>query len=289
MNLLDAVVQGVLLGGQYALFAAGLSLLFGVMRLVNLAHGDFAVVAGYGTLLVVNVLVINPLIAVLIVAPLVAILGWVLQRFLLQRTLEDSPLPSLLVTFGLSIIIQNFLLLTQSANDRRLTLGTLDTARLELPFGIRVGILPLAIFLLAVLLLIVLSQFIQRTPYGRLVRAVSDDAETVALSGVDPKRVYAAAAAIAFGLVAIAGVSTGITSSFNPFSGSLLLIFAFQAVIIGGLGSLWGTLLGAMILALSQTIGGAFFPAQQVLIGHLVFLIFLAVRPQGLFTGTKQP
>lgn len=287
MNLLDAIVQGLLLGGQYALFAAGLSLMFGVMRLVNLAHGDFAVVAGYGTIIVVNVLVVNPLVALLIVAPAVAVLGWVLQRFLLQRTLEESPLPSLLVTFGLSIIIQNLLLVTQSANDQRLTLGALDTARLELPFGIRVGVLPLAIFVTAVVLLLAVSLFIQRTPYGRLVRAVSDDAATVSLTGVDPRTVYATAAAIAFGLVAIAGVTTGITSSFNPFSGSLLLIFAFQAVIIGGLGNLWGTLLGAMILALAQTIGGAFFPAQQVLIGHLVFLIFLAVRPQGLFAGAK--
>lgn len=286
MNLLDPIVQGVLLGGQYALFAAGLSLLFGVMRLVNLAHGDVAVIASYGMLLVVNVFAVSPVVALVVVAPLTALAGWVLQRFLLQRTLEASPLPSLLVTFGLSIIIQNLLLVTQSADQRRLTLGAFDTASISLPFGLQIGLLPLTIFVLAVGLLAALSLVLQRTPYGRLIRAVSDDAETVALSGVDPRRIYATAAAIAFGLVAIAGFSSGIQSSFNPFSGSLLLIFAFQAVIIGGLGNLWGTLLGAMILGLAQTIGGAFFPAQQVLIGHLVFLVFLAVRPQGLLKGS---
>ena len=283
MTIIDAIVQGVLLGGQYALFAAGLSLMFGVMRLVNLAHGDFAVLASYGVLFVVNVAVVSPVIGLLIVAPLVAILGFLIQRFLLQHTLGDSPLPSLLVTFGLSIIIQNFLLLTQSADQRRLTLGSLDTASLTLPGGIRIGVFPLAIFLLAVVILIALSLITQRTHYGRLVRAVSDDPKTVELSGVDPRMIYGIATAIAFGLVAIAGTASGIQTSFSPTAGSMLLIFAFEAVIIGGLGSLWGTLAGAIVLGVAQTVGASFFPAQQILIGHLVFLVFLAVRPQGLF------
>jgi branched-chain amino acid transport system permease protein len=283
MTIIDAIVQGILLGGQYALFAAGLSLMFGVMRLVNLAHGDFAVLASYGVLFVVNIAVVSPVIGLLIVAPLVAILGFVIQRFLLQHTLGDSPLPSLLVTFGLSIIIQNFLLLTQSADQRRLTLGALDTASLTLPGGIRIGVFPLGVFLLAVVILIALSLITQRTHYGRLVRAVSDDPKTVELSGVDPRMIYGIATAIAFGLVAIAGTASGIQTSFSPTAGSMLLIFAFEAVIIGGLGSLWGTLAGAVVLGVAQTVGASFLPAQQILIGHLVFLLFLAVRPQGLF------
>jgi len=282
MEILNAIVQGILLGGQYALFAAGLSLMFGVMRLVNLAHGDIAVLAAYGTLIVVNAFAVSPLIALVVVAPIVAILGFVLQRWVLQRTLTESPLPSLLVTFGISIIIQNVLLMTQSADQRRLSLGHFDTDSIALGGGIRVGVFPLAVFLFAVLVLGVLAWVHSRTQYGRLVRAVSDDPATVELSGVDPRRIYAIAAAIAFGLVAIAGVSFGVQTSFNPTAGSLLLIFAFEAVIIGGLGSLWGTLFGAMVLGVAQTLGAAFAPAQQILVGHLVFLLFLLFLPNGL-------
>lgn len=282
MNLLDPIIQGILLGGLYALFAAGLSLMFGVMRIVNLAYGDFAVLAAYGTLVVVNVAAVNPLVALLIVAPLMAVLGYVLQRTILQKTLGASPLPSLLVTFGLSIVIQNFLLLTMSADQQRLTLGELDTASIELPLGIRIGVFPLMIFVIAVAILTTLSLVTSKTQYGRLVRAVSDDPATVELQGVNPKVIYGLATAIAFGLVAIAGVAAGVQTSFNPTSGSMLLIFAFEAVIIGGLGSLWGTLGGAMILGVAQTVGASFAPAQQVLIGHIVFLLFLAFLPNGL-------
>lgn len=285
MNIVDAVVQGILLGGLYALFAAGLSLLFGVMRLVNLAHGAFGVVAAYGALVLVRA-GLPPLVTLLVIVPLVAGIGFVLQRFVLQRTLGTSPLPSLLVTFGLAIIIENTLLLTMSADQQRLSLGALDTASIELPGDIRVGVFPLLVFLFAVLVLAGLSWLTSRTQYGRLVRAVSDDPETVALSGADPRLIYGIAAAIAFGLVAVAGVVSGIQTSFSPSSGSLLLIFAFEAVIIGGLGSLWGTLAGAVILGVAQTVGAAIAPAQQILIGHLVFLAFLAFLPGGL-TGRR--
>lgn len=282
MNLLDPIVQGILLGGLYALFAAGLSLMFGVMRIVNLAYGDFAVLAAYGALVVVNAAAINPLLALVVVAPLMAVLGYVLQRTILQRTLSKSPLPSLLVTFGLSIIIQNALLLFGSADQQRLSLGWLDTASLTLPLDIRVGVFPLGVFIAAVLALSILSWVTSRTQYGRLVRAVSDDPDTVALQGANPKVIYGIATAIAFGLVAIAGVAGGIQTSFSPTSGSMLLIFAFEAVIIGGLGSLWGTLGGAIILGVAQTVGAAYAPAQQILAGHIVFLLFLAFLPNGL-------
>jgi branched-chain amino acid transport system permease protein len=282
VNLLEPIVQGILLGGLYALFAAGLSLMFGVMRIVNLAYGDFAVLAAYGSLVVINVAAVNPLVALVVVAPLMAVLGYVLQRTVLQRTLGASPLPSLLVTFGLSIIIQNALLLFGSADQQRLSLGAIDTASVELPFGVRVGVFPLAVFVLAVILLGILSWITSRTQYGRLVRAVSDDPDTVTLQGANPKIIYGVATAIAFGLVAIAGVAAGIQTSFSPSSGSMLLIFAFEAVIIGGLGSLWGTLGGAVILGVAQTVGAAFAPAQQILAGHIVFLLFLAFLPNGL-------
>lgn len=286
MNLIDALVQGILLGGLYAIFAAGLSLMFGVMRLVNLAHGAFAVLAAYGVLVIVRVALVSPLVALLIVVPAMALLGYGIQRLILQKTLGESPLPSLLVTFGLSIMIENILLMTMSADQQRLSLGTLDTASIELLGGIRVGVFPLATFLFAVVALGLLSWVTARTQYGRLVRAVSDDPDTVALSGANPKRIYGYAAAIAFGLVAFAGVASGIQTSFSPTSGSLLLIFAFEAVIIGGLGSVWGTFAGAIILGIAQTVGAAIAPAQQILIGHVVFLVFLAFLPHGL-TGRK--
>ena len=281
MNLLDPIVQGLLLGGLYALFAAGLSLMFGVMRIVNLAYGDFAVLAAYGSLVVVNAAMINPLVALIVIAPAMALVGYILQRFILQRTLGLSPLPSLLVTFGLSIIVQN-LLMFGSADQQRLTLGDIDTASITLPLDIRIGVFPLAVFVLAIVILSALSWFMAKTQYGRLVRAVSDDPATVELQGVNPKQIFALATAIAFGLVAFAGVAAGIQTSFNPSSGSMLLIFAFEAVIIGGLGSLWGTLGGAMILGVAQTVGAAFAPAQQILAGHVVFLIFLAFLPNGI-------
>jgi len=282
VNLLEPIVQGILLGGLYALFAAGLSLMFGVMRIVNLAYGDFAVLSAYGALVVVNAALINPLLALVVVAPAMALLGYVLQRTVLQRTLGLSPLPSLLVTFGLSIIIQNVLLLFGSADQQRLTLGDIDTASVTLPLDITVGVFPLGVFVLAVVILGVLSWVTAKTQYGRLVRAVSDDPDTVMLQGANPKVIYGIATAIAFGLVAIAGVAAGIQTSFSPSSGSMLLIFAFEAVIIGGLGSLWGTLGGAVILGVAQTVGAAFAPAQQILAGHIVFLLFLAFLPNGL-------
>lgn len=284
MNLLDALVQGILLGGLYAIFAAGLSLLFGVMRLVNLAHGALAVLAAYGALVLVRLGVPVPL-TLLIVVPVTAGLGYLLQRVVFQRTLGASPLPALLATFGLSVVIESGLLLTMSADQQRLTLGAIDTASIDLG-PVRVGVFPLGVFVLAVLLLSGLSYLLGRTQYGRLVRAVSDDPATVELVGADPRRLYASAAAIAFGLVAVAGVATGVQTSFSPTSGSLLLIFAFEAVIIGGLGSLWGTLAGAIILGVAQNVGAAFLPSQQVLIGHLVFLAFLAFLPNGI-TGRR--
>jgi len=281
VQIVSAIIQGVLLGGLYALFAAGLSFMFGVMRLVNLAHGALAVLAAYGTLLLVQAGFVSPLLAMLVIVPAMAALGYVLQRFVLQRTLSESPLPSLLVTFGIAIIIANLLLVTQSANQRRLSLGALDTASIAIG-DIRIGVFPILVLAFAVLALGGLSLVMRRTQFGRLVRAVSDDAPTVSLMGANPRHIYAIAAAIAFGLVAVAGVANGVQAGFNPSSGDMLLIYAFEAVIIGGLGSLWGTLLGSMILGVVQTLAATFDATLFQLAGHVVFLIFLIFLPNGL-------
>jgi branched-chain amino acid transport system permease protein len=281
MQIVSAVIQGILLGGLYALFAAGLSFMFGVMRLVNLAHGALAVLAAYGAVWLVEAGLLSPLLSLVIVVPAMAALGYIAQRFLLQRTLSDSPLPSVLVTFGLAIIISNVLLVTMSANDQGLNAGPIETASITIA-GITIGVFPLLILGLAILVLGGLSIVMARTPFGRLVRAVSDDEPTVGLIGANPKHIYALAAAIAFGLVAFAGVSYGIQTTFKPTSGDILLIYAFEAVIIGGLGSLWGTLLGSIILGVVQTVAAAFDTSLFQLAGHVVFLIFLVLLPNGI-------
>jgi branched-chain amino acid transport system permease protein len=287
MNLLDAALQGLMLGGLYAIFAAGLSLIFGVMKIVSLSYGAFAVLAAFVALHFAEATGWSPALSLLVVVPLMGAFGWALQRFVLQRTLGDSALPSILVTFGLAIIIENVLLITESADQKRMTLGWIDTAALELG-PIRLGVYPLGLFVLSLLLLGILALVMARTQFGRAVRAISEDAPTVELLGIRPKMIYAWAGAIALALAAIGGIASGIQTSFSPTSGGMLLIFAFEAVIIGGIGSLWGTFLGALVLGVSQTIGANYFPSQGILIGHIVFLIFLAFLPQGLSGKVKQ-
>jgi len=282
VTLVNAVVQGILLGGLYALFATGLSLVFGVMRIVNLAHGDVAVLAAFAALLLVDALGIPVLVCLLVVVPCFAVLGYVVQRGLLQRTVGATPLAGLLVTFGLSVIIQNGLQEAFSADQRRLRLGAFETASLRVSDQLAIGYLPLTLFLTAVALLLGLRLFLARTRLGRMMRATSDDPQVAALMGVDPRHIYGLAMAIAFGTVALSGVLGGVSTNFGPVSGSTLLIFAFEAVIIGGLGNLWGTLLGGVTLGIAQNVGAWVAPAQQVLAGHLVFLLVLALRPHGL-------
>jgi branched-chain amino acid transport system permease protein len=282
MTLVNAVVQGILLGGMYALFATGLSLMFGVMRIVNLAHGDFAVLGAFFALVLVESASLSPLVTLLIVVPGMAVFGYVLQRGLLQRAVVESPLPALLVTFGLSIVVQNLLLEIFSADQRRLQIGSFETGSFQLTEDLAIGYFPAVVFAIAVALLIGLSLFLRRTQLGRLMRATSDDQETARLMGVDNRHMYAFAAAIAFATIALAGVLNGVRTNFSPAAGPILLIFAFEAVIIGGLGRLWGTLLGGIVLGVAQNVGAWIDPAQQVLAGHLVFLLVLALRPQGL-------
>jgi branched-chain amino acid transport system permease protein len=282
VNTVNAVVQGVLLGGLYALVAAGLSLVFGVMRIVNLAHGVLAVLAAYGALLLGENLGWNPFLSLLVVVPVMAALGFLLQRVLLDRALKEGELAPLLVTFGLAIIIQNLLLETFSADTQRLPVGALGGASIQLADGLAIGWFPLLAAVVGVLVIAGLGQFLARTRTGRAMRATSDDQEAAQLMGIDNRRLYAVATAIALGTVAIAGVFLGSRSTFDPAAGATTLIFAFEAVVIGGLGSLWGTLVGGVVLGIAQALGAAIDPAYGVLAGHLVFLAVLAVRPRGL-------
>lgn len=282
MNWLDTILQGVLLGGLYALFAAGLSLVFGIMRLVNLAHGDLIVLAAFLILVLVTTLGLNPFVAALIAMPLMFAIGWGLQYFLLNHTLGKDILPPLLVTFGLSIVIQNGLLEGFSADSRRVFAGSLESASVNLG-PVAAGIMPLMTFFSAVTVIVCLNQLIYRTSVGRAFRATSDDPVTAGLMGIRPQRIFAMATGLAMVVVTIAALYLGTRANFDPTSGPSRLIYAFEAVIIGGLGSLWGTLAGGIILGVAQTVGAAINPEWQILAGHLAFLGVLLFKPRGLF------
>lgn len=282
MDYVNTIVQGILLGGLYALYAAGLSLIFGVMRLINLAHGDLIVLAAFVLLAMVTALGLPLPVALLILLPFAFAMGWALQRYLLNRTLGDDILLPLLVTFGLQILIQNGLLVAFSADSRKLSLGAIETQSVNI-LGLNIGLVPLITFFVAVVVLGVLSYIFYGTGLGRRLRATSDSTEVVQLMGVNPRVVFAIAMGISFVVLTIAAFFMGIRSNFDPSVGPARLLYAFEAVVIGGLGSLWGTLAGGIILGVAQAIGARINPEWQILAGHLVFLVFIIFRPRGLF------
>jgi branched-chain amino acid transport system permease protein len=283
----NAVVQGILLGGLYALFACGLSLLFGVMKIINLAHGDLALLGTFMVFVVVDDLGWSPFAALIIVLPGAAVVGWALQRLIFDRSLRGGELAPLLATFGLSIVIGNLLLETFSADTHGLSAGALETSAWRISADLSIGALPALIFVVAVVVLGGLQLFLSYTPLGRAMRATADDPGTAELVGIDARRVYATASAIALATAALAGAFFGMRSSFDPTLGPAQLIFAFEAVVIGGLGSLWGTLVGGIILGVAQAVGAEIDPAYSILAGHLVFLAVLAFRQGGIFAAQE--
>jgi branched-chain amino acid transport system permease protein len=285
--MLDTLIQGLLLGGLYALFALGLSLMFGVMRLTNTAQGDFIVLAAFAAIALAPLVASQSVLAALLLLPLAFGFGYALQRGVLNGTLGRDPLPSLVVTFGLSIVIQNVLLEVFSADPRSLDSAGFNTRSLALSGGSAVGALPLTIFGIALVCTVALQALFDHTKLGRAFRAVSDDREIAELMGLDANRVYALATAIAFIVIALAGALQAMRTTVAPSDGPLLLLFAFEAVIIGGMGSFWGTFAGAMVLGLAQQIGFRLDPGWGIWFGHLVFLAVLVVRPQGLFPRTR--
>ena len=290
MGWVNAIIQGILTGGLYALFACGLSLMFGVMKLVNLAHGDLAVVAAYIGIGVIAVIHIPFLWSVPIVVAIMAALGYVLQRSLFQSAITRGELTTLIVTFGLSIVIENGLLQFFTANNRGIGIGySLISSSFSIGAGLQVAWLDVVIFGLAVVVLLSLQYFLSSSKYGRLIRAVADDREAAQLSGADYRHVFGIAAALAFGTVAMAGIAYGMTTVVSPTTGTdTILLFAFASVVIGGLGSLWGTLVGGIVLGVAQPIGAQINISYELLAGYIVFLVVLVIRPQGLTTRRSQ-
>lgn len=288
MSWLNAVVAGVLLGGLYAMYATGLSVSFGVMKLVNLSHGDMAVASAFLSSTLVLSVGGSPFWTLIILVPAGFLVGIVLQKTMFDRLVAVDPAYQIVATFGLSIVIQNLLLRIYTANRRALDIGSLRTMSVSIG-DLSVGVFPLLRFAVAVAVLGLLSLFLSRTMLGKAFRATSDDPIAAQLVGINNRTIYAVATGIAMATIALAGVFNGAQTSFANADGPGLLIFAFQAVIIGGLGSLWGTLAGGVVLGLAQTLGAeAFTDWPSQLFGHVVFLAVLAFRPTGLF-GKIEP
>lgn len=291
IDVIAVLVQGVMLGSLYALFAMGLSLMFGVMRLTNIAHGDFIILAAFGAIALLSAFgthgALAPWAVMLALLPIAFAIGYALQRFVLNGTLGKDPLPSLVVTFGISIIIQNVLMEVFTANPRAIETGDLNTQSLHIHAGLSIGVLPLIIFFIAIGMAFAMQWLFSRTAIGRAFRATSDDSDTAKLMGVESRHVYALATAIAFVLIAIAGTLQGMRTTVSPADGPALLIYAFEAVIIGGMGSFWGTFAGAIVLGVTQVIGFRINPGWGIWCGHVVFLAMLLIRPQGFFPKTR--
>jgi branched-chain amino acid transport system permease protein len=283
VNWVNAVIQGVLLGGQYALIACGLSLAFGVMRIVNLAHGDLAVCGAYLGLVLSAALGVPVWVTLPLLLPAAFAVGAALQVLLLGRALRHGVLAPVLVTFGLSVMIENLLQVAATSDARGLNGGALALASFHIG-SIVVSWLFLTGFLSACAVLSALQLALSRTAWGRRVRATADDLDTARLVGVQVRPLFAAVAGLAVATAALAGVFIGTIGTFDPFTGTNTLIFAFEAVVIGGIGSLWGTLVGGVALGVTQVVVGEINEAYAVLAVHLLFLAVLTIRPGGLFT-----
>jgi branched-chain amino acid transport system permease protein len=278
--LINTVIQGVLLGGYYAMIACGLSFMLGVMKIINLAHGSLAIVAAFAFFLLAQYWGINPFVALLLVLPTMAAVGWFLQRGILEQSARSGALVPILSTFGLAIIIDNTLFEYFGADTRSLApfIGSLSYDSWSLTDDIYVGKLAVVTFVTAVALLGGLQVFLTYTAIGRAIRATAEDPDTVELVGVNSRAVNAISAAIALMTVGIAGMFLAMRATFDPYAGPLQLIFAFEAAVIGGAGSLWGTLLGGIVLGLAQTLGAQVHPQGFLISGHAVFLIILFGR-----------
>lgn len=284
---IDAVLQGILIGGLYALFAMGLSLMFGIMRLVNVGHGDMVILMAFLGFILTDAFGLSPFTAMAILVPIAFCIGYVLQRCVLNYTISKDPLRSLVVTFGISIVIQNVLLEVFSADTRAIASGGLESQSIALADNLAAGVLPLITFASAVLITLGLQVLFGNTAIGRAFRATSDDPGAAALMGVNNAHVYAFATAIAIGILGIAGIFHGMRTTFSPTDGPAQLIYAFEAVIIGGMGSFWGTLAGGMLLGVTQAIGARIDPGWGVLLGHVAFVLALLFKPNGLFPKTR--
>jgi branched-chain amino acid transport system permease protein len=281
-DLASPIIIGLLLGGLYVVIALGLSLVFGVMKVINVAHGDFVVLGGYFAFALLTSLDIDPILSLVVGIPLFFILGMLIERFLLHRAVQRSADAALLIAFGLALIIQNAVQIIWTPLSRGLNTDySMKSFQIG---GVYIPLVYILDFAAALIVMVVIHQFLKRTYLGQAITAASQDRQTAELMGINPARVYRIAFGIALALAGIAGVFLGLSFPFSPTSGTSFLIIAFGVVILGGLGSMVGTFLGGMIFGLSQTLGGHFLgPTGQLLVPFLMVLVVLTIRPQGLF------
>jgi branched-chain amino acid transport system permease protein len=287
MELVQSLINGILLGGIYAAVGIGLSLIFGIVRMVNLAHGDLMILSAYLALTLMKITGANAYVVLLGVLPAMFVLGYLMQRLVLNRVLGQGMEPPLIVAFGLSIIFQNALLLIYSPDARSLKSG-LAIQHLAVTSWLHIPLIYLVGFAVGCGVIALLWLFLRHTDLGRAIRAAADDETAAQYMGINTRRIYAVAMGIATATAAVAGTLIGTTFTFYPHTGPQYLIIAFGVVIIGGAGSMAGTLAGGIILGLAQLLGAYFFgTGYQLLSGYLILLTVLALRPQGLF-GRKE-
>jgi branched-chain amino acid transport system permease protein len=281
MIWVETIINGIFLGGLYALIGLGLGFTFGVMKVVNVAQGDFIVAAAFIGLLLYPWTPIHPLLVIVPVAIVAFGLGLVLQSALINRVLGRDQIPQILLTFGLAIVLRNAMVEWFGANTRSIDVGDLRFAGFDL-LGLRLGVLPAIILVIALVLFVVLHRWLHTSNMGRAIRATADDHQVVQLLGVSYRRIYGVAMGVALALSAVAGVLLAMRGSFTPYSGVDRLLIAFEVVIIGGLGSFWGMFAGGMILGVTQLVGLKLDPTSGLMYGHIVFFIILILSPQGL-------
>lgn len=286
MDWLSTLINGLLLGGLYALFGLGLALVFGVMRVVNLAHGEFIVLGAYAGFFLVGWFSAVPVWAMLIPVVLIGYaFGWLLQATLLNRAVRSgNVLTPLMLTFGLSVLLRNGMVELFGADSRAVDAGALGSASMEL-FGLSVGVYPVLMLLLALALFASLQWVLRHTEFGRTVRATADFPDVVRLMGVKPERVFCQVMGLAAAFAMGAGYLLAQRTLFTPFSGVERMLVAFEVVIIGGLGSFWGAIAGGLVLGVAQLFGQRIDSNAGSLYAHLLFLITLMVRPKGLAGG----
>ena len=277
------ITNGLLLGGLYGIVGIGMSLIFGIVRFVNLAHGDLIILASYLSLVTMTFFPVSPLLTLIMVIPAMCLIGFFLQYYLLNQVIGKGMNPPLLVAFGLSIILQNLLLLIFTP-DARTLLTSISVQTLPLGGLLNIPLVYLVDFVVSLVTIALLSRFFSRTYMGKAIRAASDDEGAAQLMGINTKNIYSYAMGLATGTAAVAGVLVGMTFTFYPHTGPEYLIIAFGVVIVGGLGSMLGTFLGGLILGLSQILGAHFLgPGFQLISGYIILLIVLTVKPTGLF------
>ena len=286
MAWLETVINGALLGGLYSLLGIGLALVFGVMRVVNIAHGEFMVLSAFFAVMLVSLFPsVHPLLMLIPVVAASFVVGYVYQAAIVNRVAKSpDPLAPLLLTFGVSIVLRNLMVELFGADVRSIQAGGLSRASLNV-FGLSIGVMPLLTLVLAVVLFLLLQWVLKRTEFGRIIRATADRRDIVRLFGVKPDRVYNYVMGLSLALGAIGGVLLAVRSSFTPFSGVERLLIAFEVVVLGGLGSFWGALLGGIALGMAQLIGLKFDPNAGLLYAHLLFFVMLLIRPAGLISN----